>query len=100
MAEVILEGQNLTKHYPVTKGLLQRTVGWVRAATGAAVNSRLVSRAIVTPTPSILENFFFIDLLFFSLLNIFYVSIDKAIKPHVPSLIMETRFLFSPFLSF
>ena len=34
MAEVILEGQNLTKHYPVTKGLLQRTVGWVRAIDG------------------------------------------------------------------
>jgi len=34
MAEVILEGQDLTKHYPVTKGLLQRTVGWVRAIDG------------------------------------------------------------------
>lgn len=34
MAEVILEGINLTKHYPVTKGLLQRTVGWVRAIDG------------------------------------------------------------------
>jgi oligopeptide transport system ATP-binding protein len=31
MAEVFLEGRNLTKHYPVTKGLLQRTIGWVRA---------------------------------------------------------------------
>ena len=34
MAEVILEGQDLTKNYPVTKGLLQRTVGWVRAIDG------------------------------------------------------------------
>lgn len=34
MAEVLLEGQNLTKYYPVTKGLLQRTVGWVRAIDG------------------------------------------------------------------
>ncbi|HEY98072.1 MAG TPA: dipeptide ABC transporter ATP-binding protein [Dehalococcoidia bacterium] len=34
MAEVLLEGQNLTKHYPVTKGLLQKTVGWVRAIDG------------------------------------------------------------------
>jgi oligopeptide/dipeptide ABC transporter ATP-binding protein len=34
MAEVILEGQNLTKYYPVTKGLLQKTVGWVRAIDG------------------------------------------------------------------
>ncbi len=34
MAEVILEGKNLTKHYPVTKGLLQRTIGWVRAIDG------------------------------------------------------------------
>jgi oligopeptide/dipeptide ABC transporter ATP-binding protein len=31
MAEVLLEGRNLIKHYPVTKGLLQRTIGWVRA---------------------------------------------------------------------
>jgi oligopeptide/dipeptide ABC transporter ATP-binding protein len=29
--EVLLEGRHLTKHYPVTKGLLQRIVGWVRA---------------------------------------------------------------------
>ncbi len=38
MAEIILEGQNLTKHYPVTKGLLQRTVGWVRAIDGISFN--------------------------------------------------------------
>jgi oligopeptide/dipeptide ABC transporter ATP-binding protein len=31
MAEVLLEGRNLVKYYPVTKGLLLRTVGWVRA---------------------------------------------------------------------
>jgi oligopeptide/dipeptide ABC transporter ATP-binding protein len=31
MAELLLEGRHLTKHYPVTKGLLQRIVGWVRA---------------------------------------------------------------------
>ncbi len=31
MAEVLLEGQHLTKHYPVTQGLLQRIIGWVRA---------------------------------------------------------------------
>ena len=31
MTELLLEGRNLTKHYPVTKGLLQRTIGWVRA---------------------------------------------------------------------
>ena len=34
MAEVLLEGRNLTKHYPVTKGLLKRTIGWVRAVDG------------------------------------------------------------------
>jgi oligopeptide/dipeptide ABC transporter ATP-binding protein len=34
MAEVLLEGRDLTKHYPVTKGLLQRTIGWVRAVDG------------------------------------------------------------------
>jgi oligopeptide/dipeptide ABC transporter ATP-binding protein len=36
MAEVILEGRDLTKHYPVTRGLLQRTVGWVRAVDGVS----------------------------------------------------------------
>jgi oligopeptide/dipeptide ABC transporter ATP-binding protein len=34
MADVLLEGRDLKKHYPVTKGLLQRTVGWVRAVDG------------------------------------------------------------------
>ncbi len=34
MADVLLEGRNVTKHYPVTKGLLQRTIGWVRAVDG------------------------------------------------------------------
>ncbi len=34
MADVLLEVRDLKKHYPVTKGLLQRTVGWVRAIDG------------------------------------------------------------------
>jgi len=34
MADIILEGRNLKKHYPVTKGLLQRTIGYVRAVDG------------------------------------------------------------------
>lgn len=34
MADVLLEGRDLTKHYPVKKGILQRTVGWVRAVDG------------------------------------------------------------------
>ena len=34
MTEALLEGRDLTKHYPVTKGLLQRTIGWVRAVDG------------------------------------------------------------------
>jgi peptide/nickel transport system ATP-binding protein len=34
MAQIILEVQNITKYYPVTKGLLQRTVGYVRALDG------------------------------------------------------------------
>ena len=34
MADVLLEGRDLKKHYPVTTGLLQRTVGWVRAVDG------------------------------------------------------------------
>ncbi len=34
MADVLLEGRDLTKYYPVKKGLLQRTVGWVRAVDG------------------------------------------------------------------
>jgi oligopeptide/dipeptide ABC transporter ATP-binding protein len=36
MAEVLLEARNIVKHYPVTKGLLQRTVGWVRAVDGVS----------------------------------------------------------------
>ena len=31
MEEVLIEGKNLKKHYPVKKGLLQRTIGYVRA---------------------------------------------------------------------
>jgi peptide/nickel transport system ATP-binding protein len=34
MAEVLLEGHNLTKYYPITKGPLKRTIGWVRAVDG------------------------------------------------------------------
>jgi oligopeptide/dipeptide ABC transporter ATP-binding protein len=34
MADVLLEGRDLTKHYPVKKGLIQRTIGWVRAVDG------------------------------------------------------------------
>ena len=36
MADVLLEGRNLTKYYPVTRGLLQRIVGWVRAVDGVS----------------------------------------------------------------
>lgn len=36
MADVLLEGRDLKKHYPVTRGLLQRTVGWVRAVDGVS----------------------------------------------------------------
>jgi len=31
-----LEGRDIRKHYPVTAGLLQRTVGWVRAVDGVS----------------------------------------------------------------
>ena len=31
MAEPLLEGRRLTKHYPVTRGLLHRTIGSVKA---------------------------------------------------------------------
>jgi len=34
MTDVLLEGRDLTKHYPVTRGLLQRTIGYVRAIDG------------------------------------------------------------------
>ena len=34
MTDILLEGRDLTKHYPVTKGLLQRTIGYVRAIDG------------------------------------------------------------------
>lgn len=36
MADVLLEGRDLTKHYPITKGLLQRTIGHVRAIDGVS----------------------------------------------------------------
>jgi oligopeptide/dipeptide ABC transporter ATP-binding protein len=36
MADILVEGRNLTKHYPVTRGLLQRTVGWIRAVDGVS----------------------------------------------------------------
>jgi oligopeptide/dipeptide ABC transporter ATP-binding protein len=36
MAEVLLEGRDLTKHYPVTKGLLRSTIGWLRAVDGVS----------------------------------------------------------------
>jgi oligopeptide/dipeptide ABC transporter ATP-binding protein len=34
MPDILLEGRNLTKHYPVTRGLLQHVVAWVRAVDG------------------------------------------------------------------
>jgi oligopeptide transport system ATP-binding protein len=34
MADILLEGRNLTKHYPITRGFLRRTIGWVRAMDG------------------------------------------------------------------
>src|SRR4030065_617926 len=36
MADVLLECRDLKKHYPVTRGLMQRTVGWVRAVDGVS----------------------------------------------------------------
>ena len=36
MSEVFIEGRDVTKHYPVNRGLLQRTVGWVRAVDGVS----------------------------------------------------------------
>jgi oligopeptide/dipeptide ABC transporter ATP-binding protein len=36
MADILMEGRDMVKHYPVTRGLLQRTVGWVRAVDGVS----------------------------------------------------------------
>jgi oligopeptide/dipeptide ABC transporter ATP-binding protein len=36
MPDVLLEVRDIVKHYPVTRGLLQRTVGWVRAIDGVS----------------------------------------------------------------
>ena len=36
MTDILLEGRDLKKYYPVTKGLLQRTIGWVRAVDGVS----------------------------------------------------------------
>jgi oligopeptide/dipeptide ABC transporter ATP-binding protein len=35
-AKVLIEGRDLKKYYPVTRGLLQRTIGWVRAVDGVS----------------------------------------------------------------
>lgn len=40
MSEVLLEGRDLKKYYPVTQGLLQRTVGNVRAVDGVSFEVR------------------------------------------------------------
>lgn len=36
MADVIIEARDMKKYYPVTRGLLQKTVGWVRAIDGVS----------------------------------------------------------------
>jgi oligopeptide transport system ATP-binding protein len=36
MADFLLEARDITKHYPITKGLLQRRIGWVRAIDGVS----------------------------------------------------------------
>ncbi|MHB8104565.1 MAG: ABC transporter ATP-binding protein [Dehalococcoidales bacterium] len=36
MAQPLLEVRDIVKHYPVTRGLFQRTVGWVRAVDGVS----------------------------------------------------------------
>ncbi|OGO42196.1 MAG: peptide ABC transporter substrate-binding protein [Chloroflexi bacterium RBG_16_58_8] len=36
MTDILLEARDLTKHYPITKGLLQRTIGYVRAVDGVS----------------------------------------------------------------
>ncbi len=36
MPEVLLEVRDIVKHYPVTRGFLQRTAGWVRAVDGVS----------------------------------------------------------------
>jgi oligopeptide/dipeptide ABC transporter ATP-binding protein len=36
MTETLLEGRDLTKHYPVRRGLLQHIIGWVRAVDGVS----------------------------------------------------------------
>jgi oligopeptide/dipeptide ABC transporter ATP-binding protein len=36
MADILLEGKDITKHYPVTAGILQKTIGYVRAVDGVS----------------------------------------------------------------
>jgi len=38
MSEILLEGRQLVKHYPVVAGFLQRTIGWVRAVDNISFN--------------------------------------------------------------
>ena len=35
-SNVLFEAKDIVKHYPVTRGLLQRTIGWVRAVDGVS----------------------------------------------------------------
>jgi oligopeptide/dipeptide ABC transporter ATP-binding protein len=35
-SKILFEAKDIVKHYPVTRGLLQRTVGWVRAVDGVS----------------------------------------------------------------
>lgn len=39
-AETVLEARNLTKHYPIKKGVLKRTVGHVKAVDGVSFDLR------------------------------------------------------------
>ncbi len=36
MSEILLEARDMKKYYPVTMGILQKTVGWVKALDGAS----------------------------------------------------------------
>jgi oligopeptide/dipeptide ABC transporter ATP-binding protein len=36
MADILIEGRDLMLHYPVRRGLLQKTIGWVRAVDGVS----------------------------------------------------------------
>ena len=46
MSEAVLEIKNLTKHFPVKKGLFRRTVGYVKAVDLSLIHIFSISKRL------------------------------------------------------